>query len=136
MLGFFQENGPILWQPGVFEPKPNPYAWSGLTNMLWVEQPVGVGFTQGEVNTKGEFEVAKDFVGFFKNWEIIFGIENYKIYVTVSTILRSGVTDKRSDRKFPARESLTLVDMCRTSPPGCWMRRTRSISISPEPLHM
>ena len=41
--GFFQENGPITWRPGTAAPVENQYAWSTLTNMLWVEQPVGTG---------------------------------------------------------------------------------------------
>ena len=52
--------------------------------MLWVEQPVGTGFSTGKVHAHSEIGVAKDFVGFFKNWEKLFGIENYKIYITVS----------------------------------------------------
>ena len=74
--------GPILWQAGTYEPTENPYTWALETNMLWVEQPVGTGFAIGEVEAKNERDVAKDFVGFFKNFEKLFGIENYKIYVT------------------------------------------------------
>lgn len=51
--------------------------------MLWVEQPVGTGFSQGAITATNEDDVAKDFVGFFKNWETLFGIKNYKIYITV-----------------------------------------------------
>lgn len=50
--------------------------------MLVVEQPVGTGFSVGEVRAHNEVDISKDFVGFFKNWEKLFGIENYKIYVT------------------------------------------------------
>lgn len=50
--------------------------------MLWVEQPVGTGFSTGKIEAKNETDVAKGFVGFFKNFEKLFGIENYKIYVT------------------------------------------------------
>ena len=51
---------------------------------LFREQPVGTGFSTGKVHAHSEIGVAKDFVGFFKNWEKLFGIENYKIYITVS----------------------------------------------------
>ncbi|CAF9941404.1 hypothetical protein IMSHALPRED_002558 [Imshaugia aleurites] len=80
--GFFQENGRFLWQPGTFAPVENPYSWVNLTNMLWVEQPVGTGFSIGEVTATTEEEIAQDFIKFFKNWETTFGIKNYKIYVT------------------------------------------------------
>jgi hypothetical protein len=39
--GFFQENGPILWQSGTYEPQANPFSWTNLTNMVWVDQPIG-----------------------------------------------------------------------------------------------
>jgi carboxypeptidase D len=84
LLGFFQENGPFTWKPGTLHPEKNWFAWSKMTNMLWVEQPVGTGFSTGKVHAHSEIGVAKDFVGFFKNWEKLFGIENYKIYITVS----------------------------------------------------
>ena len=41
-----------------------------LTNMLWVEYPVGVGFSIGEVTASTEEEIAADFVKFFKNFEV------------------------------------------------------------------
>ncbi|KAI9703449.1 MAG: hypothetical protein M1820_005922 [Bogoriella megaspora] len=82
LIGFFQENGPILWQPGIYEPTSNPYSWANITNMLYVEQPVGTGFSVGQVRALNEVDIAKDFVGFFKNWEKLFDIQNYKIYVT------------------------------------------------------
>lgn len=80
--GFFQENGPFTWQPGTLAPVRNPYSWVNLTNMLWVDQPVGTGYTTGNATATSQFETAQDFVKFFKNWEEIFGITNYKIYVT------------------------------------------------------
>ena len=49
---------------------------------LRVEQPVGTGFSIGEVTAKTEEEIAQDFIKFFKNWETTFGIKDYKIYVT------------------------------------------------------
>ena len=47
-----------------------------------VEQPVGTGFSIGEVTAKTQEETAQDFIKFFKNFETTFGIKNYKIYVT------------------------------------------------------
>jgi len=40
--GFFQENGPVLWQYGTYKPIQNPWTWVNLTNVVWVEQPVSV----------------------------------------------------------------------------------------------
>jgi carboxypeptidase D len=60
----------------------NPYSWVNLTNVLWVEQPVGTGFSIGKVTATSEEDIAQDFIKFFKNFEKKFGIKNYKIYVT------------------------------------------------------
>ena len=80
--GFFQENGPFTWQPGTLAPVSNPYSWVNLTNMLWVDQPVGTGFSTGNATATSQFDIASDFVKFFKNFEQLFGIKNYKIFVT------------------------------------------------------
>lgn len=50
--------------------------------MLWVEQPVTTGFSTGTANATSEEDIAADFVSWFKNWQNVFGIQNYKIYVT------------------------------------------------------
>lgn len=60
----------------------NPYTWANLTNLLFVEQPVGTGFSKGTIKATSEEDIAADFLGFFKNWEDLFGIKNYKIYMT------------------------------------------------------
>ncbi|KAE8153070.1 Alpha/Beta hydrolase protein [Aspergillus avenaceus] len=80
--GFFQENGRFLWQPGTFAPVENPYSWVNLTNVLWVEQPVGTGFAIGKPTATTQEETAEDFIKFFKNFQELFGIKNFKIYVT------------------------------------------------------
>ena len=41
-----------------------------------------MGFSQGSVTANSEEDVAKDFLKFFKNFQNIFGIKNFKIYVT------------------------------------------------------
>ena len=69
-------------EPGTYAPSINQYSWVNLTNVLWVEQPVGTGFSEGDVTATSQEDIAKDFVGFFKNFQDIFGIKNYKIYVT------------------------------------------------------
>ena len=47
-----------------------------------VEQPVGTGFSQGDVTATSEEDIAQDFVNFFRNFEDTFGIKNFKIHVT------------------------------------------------------
>lgn len=80
--GFLQENGRFIWSTGQGSPTLNPYSWVNLTNVLWVEQPVGTGFSVGNVTATSEEEIAEDFVKFFKNFQVLFGIKKFKIYVT------------------------------------------------------
>jgi hypothetical protein len=61
----------------------NQYSWVNLTNVLWVEYPLGLGFsTTDNVTAMGEEETAADFVGFFHNFLDTFDIKNYNVYVT------------------------------------------------------
>lgn len=43
--------------------------------MLWVEQPVGTGFSIGKPNATNELDVSSDFVKFFKNFEVEMPLE-------------------------------------------------------------
>jgi len=79
--GLLQENGPFLWQYGTFAPTPNPWTWVNLTNMVWVEQPVGTGFSQGTPEAQSEFDVAHEFMGFWKNFVDTFSLQYKKIYI-------------------------------------------------------
>jgi carboxypeptidase D len=79
--GLLQENGPFLWNFGTFKPVQNPWTWVRLANMLWVEQPVGTGFTQGRPTEQNEEQVAKTFISWFKNFIDTFGLQGKKIYI-------------------------------------------------------
>ncbi len=45
--GLLQENGPFSWSWGTAKPVPNEFSWTNLSSVLWVEQPVGTGFSRG-----------------------------------------------------------------------------------------
>lgn len=77
-----QENGPFLWQTGTVKPVSNPWSWHHLTNVVWVEQPIGTGFSTGTVTAKSEDDVAKQFMGFWKNFVDAFGMHGYSVYIT------------------------------------------------------
>lgn len=83
LVGLTQENGPFLFQDGTAAPVRNPYAWNKLTNMIWVEQPVPTGFSQGNATALNELDVADQFRGFWKNLVRTFpALEQSKIYMT------------------------------------------------------
>ena len=50
--------------------------------MIWVEQPVGVGYTQGTPNITNEVELAAQFRGFWKSFFDTFELWNWTTYVT------------------------------------------------------
>jgi carboxypeptidase D len=50
--------------------------------MLWVEQPVGTGFSTGRTLERNELDVSKTFIGWFKNFIDTFGLHGKKIYIT------------------------------------------------------
>ncbi|KAF2184156.1 alpha/beta-hydrolase [Zopfia rhizophila CBS 207.26] len=82
LSGFLTENGPFTWESGTLAPVRNPYSWHNLTNMIWVEQPVGVGYTQGTPNITNEEELAIEFRGFYKQFVETFDVHKWKVYVT------------------------------------------------------
>ena len=53
-----------------------------LTNMLWIEQPVGVGYTQGTPDISDEIGLSKEFLGFYKNFVDTFDLQNRDVYLT------------------------------------------------------
>jgi carboxypeptidase D len=50
MIGLFQENGPCKFELGAENTTPvnNTYSFNNYANMLYVDQPVGVGFSYGD----------------------------------------------------------------------------------------
>lgn len=47
MIGLFQENGPCHFVNGASTPTVNPNSWNAYANMLYVDQPIGTGFSYG-----------------------------------------------------------------------------------------
>lgn len=75
--GAFTENGPF--NLGVSETtnytiaKVNPYAWRNFTNVLYIESPIGTGFSfPSETRIKDAHGFADELLSWFKNWLEIF----------------------------------------------------------------
>lgn len=47
-----------------------------------MEQPIGTGFSTGTPKATTQEETAQDFIKWFKNFQDIFGISHYKIFVS------------------------------------------------------
>ncbi|KAH9848633.1 alpha/beta-hydrolase [Lenzites betulinus] len=73
MLGLSTENGPIHVLSNGSWVK-NPYSWNVLADTIWIDQPVGTGFSTAD--TKGyvadEDQMAEDFLGFLTNLVRVF----------------------------------------------------------------
>ncbi|UZJ57382.1 hypothetical protein CBS101457_006702 [Exobasidium rhododendri] len=81
--GLLQENGPILFPFNSTAVVRNPYSWTKLSNVLWVEQPVGVGLGKGSPDVHNEIEVGKQFYGFLVEFMKTFPqLRNKKLYIT------------------------------------------------------
>lgn len=59
----------------------NPWSWIRLTNVVWVEQPIGTGFTQGTATAKTEEDTAQQFLGWWRNFVDEFHFHGRKVYI-------------------------------------------------------
>lgn len=66
------QNGPWLLPWNTTDVIENPYSWTNLSNIVWIEQPVGTGFTSGQASAQDELDVAHQFIGFLKNFYATF----------------------------------------------------------------
>ncbi|KAL5512219.1 hypothetical protein ACEPAG_3504 [Sanghuangporus baumii] len=81
--GLLQENGPLTWSWGQAKATVNEHSWTNLSNILFVEQPVGTGFSQGTPNIRDEDDLAAQLVGFFQQFLDVFPeLKGKKLYVT------------------------------------------------------
>ncbi|KAL9103037.1 MAG: hypothetical protein Q9163_001896, partial [Psora crenata] len=48
MIGLFQENGPCHFVDGASTPSLNEYSFNNVANMLYIDQPIGTGFSYGD----------------------------------------------------------------------------------------
>src|SRR6202012_2389442 len=82
MEGIISEHGVWTWYGGTFAPVRNPWAWANLTNIVYIDQPVGSGFSVGNASIANEADLAQQFLGFWDNFADTFGLQGWKTYVT------------------------------------------------------
>lgn len=78
--------------------------------MVWVDQPIGSGFSRGTVAARNEVDVAAQFLGFWKNFMDLFALQGYKVYITGSSYsgmycpyIASAMLDANDTRYFDVR---------------------------------
>ncbi|KAF9476392.1 serine carboxypeptidase [Pholiota conissans] len=60
MIGLLQENGPCRITNDSSSVTLNPYSWNNNANVLYIDQPVGVGFSYGDLKVGTSQEAAVD----------------------------------------------------------------------------
>ncbi|KAK6859458.1 hypothetical protein PG995_003094 [Apiospora arundinis] len=107
MNGLFAENGPVTWMPGTFGPQLNPWSWHRLSNVVWIDQPVGTGYSTGTPTANNETDVATQFRGFWKNFVDVFKMQGYSVYITGESYagaycpyIASGMLDQNDKEYF------------------------------------
>lgn len=65
----------------------NEYSWTNLSSILYVEQPIGTGFSQGTPNIQNEDDLAAQFVGFLQQFLKVFPeLKGKKTYLTGESV--------------------------------------------------
>jgi carboxypeptidase D len=82
MEGLIKENGPFTWYDGTYQPVKNPWSFRNLTNIVWIDQPVGTGYSAGKPTATSEVDVATQFLGFWKNFMQQFDFVGKPVYLT------------------------------------------------------
>jgi carboxypeptidase D len=88
---------------------------NGSFTVIRVDQPVGSGFSEGTSTATSEIDIATDFNNWFVNFQNIFGIKNYKIYVTGESYAGRYVpyiAHAMIEREDPARFDLSGLFAC------------------------
>lgn len=103
----------MTWQPGLPSPSPNPFGWQLLTNVIYVEFPVGVGFSQGSKLARNEDDAAEQFLGFWSNFVDLFDKQGSDVYLSGESYaglyvpyIASHMLDRNSTEYFNLKGSL------------------------------
>lgn len=60
MIGLLQENGPCRINNDTTTVSHNPNSWNNEANVLYIDQPVGVGFSHGNTTVGTSLAAAED----------------------------------------------------------------------------
>jgi len=66
MIGLFQEHGPCRITNDSSSVTLNPFSWNNEANVLYIDQPVGVGFSHGDLKVGTSQQAASDIWSFMQ----------------------------------------------------------------------
>lgn len=58
------------------------YSWTNLTNVVYIDQPVGTGLSPGESTVNNEVDISNQFNDFWRRFIDAFEMQGYKVYMT------------------------------------------------------
>ena len=70
--GLTKENGPLRFAGNQSTPSANPYSWTKLANVLYIDQPVGTGFADGNDPATSNAMVTQQFYAWLKAFYAVF----------------------------------------------------------------
>lgn len=70
--GLTKENGPISFPGASTNPTANSYSWTKLANVLYIDQPIGTGYSSGSDGVTMNDQVTQNFVAWLKAFYDVF----------------------------------------------------------------
>ncbi|MCJ1485953.1 hypothetical protein MMC06_006129 [Schaereria dolodes] len=80
--GLTTENGPLAFYGESYTPASNQYSWTKLANVLYIDQPVGAGFSSGSSQAMDNTQVTQEFYAWLKAFYDVFpGLKSKNTYL-------------------------------------------------------
>ncbi|MCJ1390106.1 hypothetical protein MMC18_002964 [Xylographa bjoerkii] len=81
LAGLTGENGPLAFYGNSTVPAPNLYSWTKLANVLYIDQPVGTGFSTGSTQATNNAQVIEEFyawlTAFYAQFPLLAAMDTY-----------------------------------------------------------
>ena len=87
LTSFFPPLKPLKWGTGTRRPIQNQYSWTNLSTIIYIDQPVGAGFSQGTPSIKNEEDLSAQLAGFLEQFLDVFEeLKGKKFYISGESV--------------------------------------------------